>query len=173
MLRIRVAILAAIILTVLACQVVPTPPALRSTPRKVETPTRLPVTEAPEAPLESPTSAPATVPTNPPLPGELAELPLNSTDPFAVFQLEGWNANGEKLAWPITLPIQLEDVSNKDVLDGLTLRQRNQLLNDGFVILHSQEPQFFDQHQRVALIFGQPYLLTIDFGLPRSENYCG
>ncbi len=160
MLNIRAAILVAILFTILACQVVPTPPVLRSTPRKVETPTRAPVTKAPEALLESPTSAVPTAPTNLPLPGELAELPNNSSSPFAVFQMGGWEAKGEKLAWPFTLPVRQEDVGNMDVVDGLTLRQRNQLLNDGFVVVHSREPQFFTQHQRIALINGQPYLLT-------------
>jgi hypothetical protein len=51
---------------------------------------------------------------------------------------------------------------NRAVADGLTQQQRDRLANNGFVILHSQEPQFSDLRQRVALRFGQPYYLTTD-----------
>jgi len=147
---------------ILACQVIPTPPALRSTPRRAAT-----VTE-PASPtgMMTPSAGVTIIPTNGAelsvSTGELAPFPYQGDLPFAEVNLAEWSDASLSETWPFELPQDLADIQNPQVAGGLTLRQRNQLLQDGFVILHSQEAQFSDIRQRVAASYGQPYLLTSD-----------
>ena len=70
--------------------------------------------------------------------------------------------DGEAGSARFSLPYPLAKVTNRSVADGLTLRQQDQLARQGFVIVHSQEPQFSELRNRVALFYGQPYYLTSD-----------
>ncbi len=151
-----------ILILILACQVIPTPPALRATPHAqateagVSSPTVF-TTPTPDIPI-TPTNSPGPIVSA----GDLAPFPYQGHLPFAEVGLTEWS--GERLSnyLPFELPVEIKDVHNAQVADGLTLRQRNQLLQDGFVILHSQEAQFSEIRQRVASSYGQPYLLTSD-----------
>jgi hypothetical protein len=150
------------LMVILACQVVPTPPALRATPRiRIATETPLPQLQSTNT-IVAPTlaanePAPATN-----SPGELAAIPYHSVQPFAQVNVPDWKPEEVEWSWPINLPAAFGTIQNPGVADGLTLRQRNTLTEDGFVILHSQEAQFNELHQRVSLFYGQPYLLTTD-----------
>lgn len=61
----------------------------------------------------------------------------------------------------IQLPINLIQIANIHVLDGLTPEQKTLLLNNGFVVIHSQEKQFDDIREEMNRD-GQPYYLTTD-----------
>ncbi len=157
----RNAILVAALLVILACQVIPTPPALRATPRSSPT---VPIPPPPEAIPESTplTRAPPspTVETRPP--SDLAPFPYQAGRPFAEIQPVEWKPTRLAQTAEVSLPAALEQIANRQVLAGLTLRQQAQLAQNGFVILHSQEAQFSAVRERVALRFGQPYFLTTD-----------
>jgi hypothetical protein len=60
------------------------------------------------------------------------------------------------------LPVDLNSVTNPEVLDGLTESQRRFLAENGFVVIHSQEPQFNDIRYRTAYALGQPFFRTTD-----------
>lgn len=148
--------------SILACQIVPTPPPLRSTPRPLLT------TESPGTRAAATEPAPAQVsppPPNPP-PGELAAIPYRGVEPFAQIALQNWRLAGatNSAGGParFSLPYPLTEVINRSVADGLTLRQQDQLARQGFVIVHSRENQFSELRSRVALFYGQPYYLTSD-----------
>lgn len=149
------------LLTILACQIVPTPPALRATsPGPVDIKTQPPAsptnTGSPSVKI-TPQSTAAVI-----IPGELASISYPSQYPFADVNLPEWSPVMRTNGWSIDLPILLSQVENLNVTDGLTTRQRNMLSQNGFVIVHSQEAQFYDLHQRVSLFYGQPYFLTTD-----------
>lgn len=167
-------ILLAIVWVMLACQVVPTPPPLKPTPKSWLTPDAHP-TSVPPAPQSSgatqppgETSAPQTVPTQPPQnpvsalpPGELNLIPPADTQNFAKLDVQAWT--------PIpyagvdqALPIALDQASNLGVATAFSLNQRAFLSQNGFVILHTQEPQFSSIRQQVSQRYGQPYYLTTD-----------
>ncbi|OGO34395.1 MAG: hypothetical protein A2W35_09410 [Chloroflexi bacterium RBG_16_57_11] len=144
----------------LACQVIPTPPALNRTPRRPE-PT------APALPQRSPTAIPPTTTTNPAAsetasPGDLPSFPSQPGEPFASLAEPTLPVNEPQPDAQLPLPVPWDRVMNRAVADGLTEQQRDRLRRDGFVILHSQEPQFSDLRQRVAMRNGQPYYLTTD-----------
>ena len=62
----------------------------------------------------------------------------------------------------VTLPLDLDRVTNLGVLAGLTAEQHDLLSRNGFVVIHSQEAQFSDIRDRVGEVYGQPYYLTTD-----------
>ena len=62
----------------------------------------------------------------------------------------------------LSLPIDLSQLANPHVLDGLTAAQKTFLAENGFVVLHSQEAQFDDIRVETASRTGQPYFLTTD-----------
>lgn len=65
----------------------------------------------------------------------------------------------------INLPVDLSLITNRSVLDGLTPAQKSFLATNGFVVIHSQEPQFGAIRTQVAIETGQPYYLTTDAAL--------
>ncbi len=144
----------------LACQVVPTPPALQDTPRGRET-----ATSAAQAPsstastlLPDPgTPAPATA-----APGDLPPFPYQPGQPFARLDRPSWQTDPSGQGMALALPVDWGQVQNPAVAAGLTLQQRSRLAQTGFVILHSQERGFSQIRERVALRYGQPYYLTTD-----------
>jgi hypothetical protein len=60
------------------------------------------------------------------------------------------------------LPLNLNQVVNPQVISGLTEEQRNHLRENGFVVMHTQEEQFYIIREVVSKINGQPYYLTTD-----------
>ncbi|MBN2146425.1 MAG: DUF3160 domain-containing protein [Anaerolineales bacterium] len=62
----------------------------------------------------------------------------------------------------IALPLNLNQVVNANLLDGLTADQKAFLAANGFVVIHSQEAQFGDIRVETAKRTGQPYYLTTD-----------
>ena len=61
-----------------------------------------------------------------------------------------------------TLPISLQDVVNPEVIEGLTNDQLDFFKENGFVIITSNDLQFSDVRDRVALKNGQAFFLTTD-----------
>ena len=145
---------------ILACQLVPTPPPLRATPRPQPTSTRQPSALTPASPTPPTVATQSGNPTT--IPGELAPFPYRSSLPFAEIQPPDWNPSSLADADPVLLPFPLDQVANRAVAAGLTTRQRTLLSQNGFVVLHSQEAQFSALHRRVSLQYGQPYYLTTD-----------
>ena len=152
----RLAPLLTLLLAALACQVVPTPPPLKSTPRFWLTPSPS------SAPLPAaPTASPAaqTRPTG--SPGDLPPFPVFPPDTFAAGVPQGWQASGAATLGP-ALPADLSAAANLAVAAGLTERQRQALARQGFTAVQGQEASFADIRERVALRYGQPYYLTTD-----------
>jgi len=150
-------IFAVLLLVSLACQVFPTPPPLKASPGAPET------ADAPPTPQI--TSVIVT-----PSPGIIATRPSFSVD-LPLFPTPVENFSGIKIvSWEErvyagendSLPIPLAQVTNHQVLAGLTNSQRAVLAENGFVVIHSQEAQFSELRDRVALQYGQPYYLTSD-----------
>jgi hypothetical protein len=161
----RWSLLLLVIAVSLACQVVPTPPPLSNTPRGRETPSASapqlePASSLPAAGTGTPDpAAPASLPTSP---GDLPPFPYQPGAPFANLPRPAWQASETKPVETLSLPVAWGQVLNPEVAAGLTSQQRSRLAQDGFVILHSQEPRFSDIRERVALRYGQPYYLTTD-----------
>ncbi|MBA4385852.1 MAG: hypothetical protein C0410_14030 [Anaerolinea sp.] len=62
----------------------------------------------------------------------------------------------------VPLPLSISSTSNPEVVQGLTAEENAFLQKNGFVVIHSQEPQFGDISKETAKITGQPYYLTTD-----------
>lgn len=159
--RRKIALLS-IVIAGLACQVIPTPPPLKTTPRPSPA---SPVAVSPPVVLESSASAfpsPAIPQIETRSPGDLPEFPYQAGGPFAQVQPVLWDSSSLAPSADLTLPVTVEQITNPQVISGLTLRQQAQLLKDGFIIVHTQEDQFAEIRLRVAGCYGQPYYLTAD-----------
>ncbi len=150
------------LVVVLACQVIPTPPALRATPRLQETSSPQPASLTPGSPVPAPLTTQTGNENQVSIPGDLAPFPFHGSLPFAEVQTPDWSPATLSGANQVSLPFPMDQVANLAVAAGLTSRQRNNLSQNGFVILHSQEAQFSALRQRVSLRYGQPYYLTTD-----------
>ncbi|MBN2550470.1 MAG: DUF3160 domain-containing protein [Anaerolineales bacterium] len=154
---------------VLACQVIPTPPPLKTPAWRDRTPEVTPTiaglgnaTPEPLAstpPLISATPAIKTTPAA--APGELQPFPTPSEPGFASQKMTAW-APAPYAETNDSLPVTIENLVNRECLAGLTLSQRNFLSENGFVVMRSQEAQFMDIRTRVSASYGQPYFLTSD-----------
>ncbi len=151
-----------LLLTILACQVIPTPPALLNSTRVGATPQADPVTGS----LETPTPLPAITSTPDDVqkiitPGELPPFPVSlyGTQPASLPDLR-IPASIQDPAF--NLPVSLENISNLEVADGLTNSQRATLGQNGFLVIRTADAQFSDIRNRVSLYRGQPYFLTSD-----------
>jgi hypothetical protein len=60
------------------------------------------------------------------------------------------------------LPLDLKALANPGVIENLSSAQRAMLEENGFTILQTQDEQFFDIREHVAIHYGQPYYLTTD-----------
>jgi len=60
------------------------------------------------------------------------------------------------------LPVVLSNIQNRAVISGLTVDQQVFLAQNGFIVIDSQEEQFREIRNSVALEQGQPYFLTTD-----------
>ena len=118
-------------------------------------PTTAPADTA-SAPTRRPTSTAASVPSD-----ALAAFTVDLSEPFSEFAPQTWSP-GTYAGPPVPLPVNLATVANPEVLDGLTGAQRAFLAQNGFVVIHSQEPQFNDIRYRTAYALGQPFFRTTD-----------
>ena len=147
---------AALLVLILACQVIPTPPALEETPTAIQSPTRSAQTT--DTPVTSPITPVNTPPGSPsPL---LAPFPTPAPN-FAGLELSIWQPQNDQTVF-VELPLSLDEIANQEVLAGLTNNQRAFFAQNGFLILQSRENQFSDIRDRVARYHGQPYYLTTD-----------
>ena len=114
------------------------------------------------APTEARSQRELPAPTSVPQP--LPPFTVDLSQPFAGTMssaLKAWTS--QPYAGPaLTLPIDLSQLANPHVLDGLTAAQKTLLAKNGFVALHSQEAQFGDIRVETAHRTGQPYYLTTD-----------
>ncbi len=155
-----------LVLAVLACQVgAPNTPAASPaaplTPQAAESePAASPLPppgDAPPTPPAAPTGAPSAAPGEP-LPPFEVDLSQQFAGPV---DLAVWTP-GAYAGVDASLPVNLDTVANLPVLENLTPDQRAFLAANGFVVIHSQEPQFADIRTRVSEVHGQPYFLTSD-----------
>ena len=140
----------------------PTPIVATRRPKYVPsiTPTRLPPTVDTQRQREdSFTPDPAQTATA--VPGELASLVNLTAGDFAAPEMTSWKPDTQP-SGKYNMPVDRELVVNQRVTAGLTYTQRSLLAKNGFVVIHSQEPQFSDIRQRVSKLSGQPYYLTTD-----------
>jgi len=135
----------------------PTPTATRPPTQTPEA--RLLVTPATLSPIPNPDQELQPTP-NRDAPGDLLPFPADHT-PEIQIELPDWKPASYSSSGD-TLPVDLESLSNFNVLDGLTSAQRKLLSQNGFVAIQSQEDQFADLRLRVSRNFGQSYYLTTD-----------
>jgi hypothetical protein len=169
----RRCLLLALILVTLACQVIPTPPALEATPRRTATQPPLPPTpvttfEGSVGATPSPGSVSEVI-----SPGELPPFPAPAWAGLVPSQPTAWQSRPYQ-GVPLDLPIPLSEVANLAVTAGLTNLQRDFLSQNGFVVIQTREKQFADIRTPLSKVFGQPYYLTFDaayqaFDLSLSE----
>ena len=163
----RLLLVFGLLILMLACQVIPTPPSLTPTVPFPETPAVPHVGQAtPGGPLQptlpgggSPDATPANNPAA--VPVGLYDFSPAQSAAFLPASLPTWEAGTFKGA-DYTLPLDLEQLANLSVTTGMTKAQLDFLQNNGFVVMRSQEAQFSDIHQQVAAQDGQPYYLTTD-----------
>jgi hypothetical protein len=151
---IPVAVLA---LAVMACLV--------TTPSPIPPPFGRPTPPHPPTPSPSGVPPTAAIPAGDPLPAFAVDL----SQPFAEVTTSGeplalnaWSADEPYAGEAVSLPINLSQVANAQVLAGLTDEQRAFLVENGFAAIHSQEAQFADIRLETAQRTGQPYYLTTD-----------
>ena len=150
--RICLSLFLVIILT--ACQSPITPPIVTTTSTSPSTSSATPI----------PSVTAISVSTEQPLP----PLAIDWTKPFAgdligggTISLTTWTP-GPYAGENTQLPINLSQVANVQTLDGLTPEQKIFLIENGFLVIHSQEAQFGDIRVETANRTGQPYYLTTD-----------
>lgn len=124
-------------------------PSPEPKPTNTFRPTHTPL--APEQTTEPPGPEPVT----------LTDFTANVDGPFAEVQTDSWEP-GLYAGLDYDLPLELEQVINRFVLNGLTEDQEDFLLEHGFVVMHTQEDQFHRIRLRVSDAYGQPYYLTTD-----------
>lgn len=138
----------------------PTPAADIPTAEQSEPPTAPPTAQATPRPsqIDSP------VPDSDDAEVVLSTFTIHTGEPFASgVQLAAWTPQTYG-GVDVALPADLAQIDNPQVLAGLAAEQRNFLAQNGFVIVHSQEPQF-DDLRKSLLDQGQPYYLTTDAAL--------
>jgi len=94
------------------------------------------------------------------LAGELAPLDFDSPFFSALPETE-WQPPARSAA-DMTLPVEWDQVENPQVVAGLSNTQRNLLRQNGFLVLHTQEPDFNHIRQLASSETGQPYYLSTD-----------
>ena len=144
---------------ILACQVIPTPPALKPTPPGRDGKLTPSIAISQEA---SPNPQSTIIASTPDLPSfELTLMPAFPEQPFADTTLLEWQGPGNSDRLDNT-SLDLGQIANRGVIAGLTASQQRYLMQNGFVVVQTRETQFSDIRQQVSLSFGQPYFLTTD-----------
>jgi len=62
----------------------------------------------------------------------------------------------------LTLPFDPNQTLNPQVIEQLTIEQKEFLRQNGFVVVDISDEQFYDTRERIAKLYGQPYYLTTD-----------
>lgn len=114
------------------------------------------VSPQPAASPVPPTLAPTDLPS-----GKAPPSLAVSTLSFSQFPLTAWQGKPFK-GQDYKLPLDLDKISNPQVLADLTAEEKKFLSQNGFVVIDSQEEQFCDIRDTVSEKFGQPYYLTAD-----------
>lgn len=122
-----------------------------------------PPAPSPAQPASSTASPSAPAAALPPFP--VVSFP-NLPEPSPIFdsqvELATWQPSGGYQGLDRELPIPLAQTANPEVAAGLTPDQQSFLEANGIVVIHSQEAQFNDIREEVAIRRGQPYYLTSD-----------
>ena len=132
----------------LACQLLPMQAILQ--PTISATTQNSAVTVTPAGKLESPSPAP------------LQPVAAVSERPFSPAEVLNQAPIEKYAGLNVFLPFNLEKAQNMDVLADLTPAHLEQLEQNGFTLLQTQEEQFYEIRERVAIWHGQPYFLTTD-----------
>ena len=144
---------------ILSCQVVPTPPPLKATSAGRET------TLSPAPPGTQTTSSSVqstSFPGDPVSPAfELASIKALAEQPFADTAVVAWEPSGAGTDL-IEFPVDLNQISNRAVIAGLTNTQRRYLLENGFIVVQGQEKDFSTIRHKVSTQYGQPYFMSTD-----------
>ena len=159
--RLRLAWLALILIAILACQVIPTPPALQPTPVNWLTPQASSAGPGGQAATDTPVTPGATAPEEGGLaPGDVQPFPTPALGEFGGVEIPVWEMT--PVLGDYALPVDWNLVANPEVTNGLTNSQRAYLARYGSLVIHSQEAQFASVRQEVAAQNGQPFYLTTD-----------
>jgi len=143
----------------LACQVIPTPPPLTPTTLGKDDPLS---TAAPEVQLTASFVPPTALPGNPVTPAfELEPIYPLSEKPFADTTLLDWERNANSAEWT-EYPVDLMQVRNRQIINGLTNTQKRYLAQNGFVVIQAKQENFSTIRHKVSMKYGQPYFLTSD-----------
>jgi hypothetical protein len=116
---------------------------------------------APFGPVIPPKAIPTRSGSLPPFKADLSKPFVSETLEGESVTLKSWSPQ-PYAGRQIPLPLDLGEVANSHVLDGLTEAQLRFLEENGFVAIHSQEEQFGDIRIETAMLTGQPYFLTTD-----------
>jgi len=149
-----------ILIFLLGCQSA-TPPPTPVMPTRTASPTTPLLTPTIEIQsIEEPT---ATVQPTAPVEslGDYGAFIVDTAGPFAEVQLTSWQAE-PSVEGDYQLPLDLTQVTNPEVIAGLSEVQQEFLAKNGFVVIHSQEAQFSEIRERVSKLYGQPYFRTAD-----------
>lgn len=92
---------------------------------------------------------------------ELASFDVAFDEPFAETDPNTWKSSTFE-GKDVDLPLMVDDVVNRFVLNGLTPAQETFLIENGFVVMHSEEEQFHHIRDQVSDTYGQPYFLSTD-----------
>jgi hypothetical protein len=92
---------------------------------------------------------------------QLSPFNIDYETPFSEVQPVVWTSEGYA-GVDYALPLDLEQVDNPVVLEDLTEAQLRFLAENGFMVMHSQEDQFYTIRESVSRVNGQPYYLTTD-----------
>jgi hypothetical protein len=151
--------IALLMILMLACEV--------TSPQKTVTPTSAPTTLIPALPTATATRAGNDALTTPaPTPARsgkaLPAFTVAISQPFTgEITLKAWSKPAAAQA-DYQLPLSLDKIANREVVEKLTNEQRTFLEQNGFVVVATNETQFDDIRNRVSEYYGQPYYLTTD-----------
>jgi hypothetical protein len=150
--------IALIMILMLACEL--------TSPKTTPTPTSVPSTliRLPTATATKPGSETRPTPaTTPARSGKtLPAFTVAISQPFAITtSLKAWSKPTAPSA-AYSLPLLLDQIANRAVLEKLTNQQRTFFEQNGFVVLPTNDAQFGDIRKRVSDQYGQPYYLTTD-----------
>lgn len=127
-----------------------------------------PATVTPQALIASSTPTPGSIQTplptitQSPAPASLAPLAVDLSQPYSPDITLTVRSPSVFAGEAIPLPVSISQVANAQIFNGLTVEESNFLMQNGFVVIHSQEAQFGDIRVETARRTGQPYYLTID-----------
>ncbi len=152
-------LLLCILLPMLACQAIPTPPALTPTAPGRDTSTPAPLTGSTDSLLTTQPASPLDSPAQP-VSTQLAVQDLPE-EAFSNTTIPAWQRSETPVALPET-PLDIESLANQQVLSGLTSAQLKFFSQNGFIVLQDDLANFGLMRQEISQKYGQPYFLTVD-----------